>query len=121
MKLDRILSLVVCLAYAGVFLVFFVWRRGQASLPSGSHTSLRDAVLGLMFCLGYFISALVFIWFGDEIGEISGAYTPWGYLNRAQPGWLVKFCGWALLLMPGCCGALEALGLLSRFRDWIMQ
>jgi hypothetical protein len=121
MRLDRIVSLVVCLAYAGVFLAFFVWPKGQAGLPSRGQPSSREAVLGVLFFLGYFISALVFFWFGDEIGEISGAYTPWGYMNRAQPGWLVKFRGWVLLLMPGCCGALEALGLLGRFRDWILQ
>jgi hypothetical protein len=47
----------------------------------------------------WFVICLVFIWWGDELGEgIVGA--KFGMISSTSPGWAVKLLGWVLLLLP---------------------
>jgi hypothetical protein len=40
------------------------------------------------------------IWFGDELGSMTGMSMRGGTVNKASPGFLVRLCGWFFLLMP---------------------
>ena len=84
---SRLLSVLIVLAYAVVFLIAAVDR------------SANEVVRTLLPIVGYFIFPLACIWYGDEMGEYVGT-LPGPAINRQTPGWMVKLGGWFLLLLP---------------------
>ena len=86
---SRRLSLVIVLGYGTLVLV--------AGLVSNQ--SARQAVGSLLVTLMYFLVPLACIWFEDEMGHYMGR-LPGPGINRPSPGWMVKFAGWFLLLLP---------------------
>jgi hypothetical protein len=51
---------------------------------------------GLEYCIGLSVP-LAFIWFPDEIGELTG-YFRTGYVNVQTPGPIISFLGWLFLV-----------------------
>ena len=46
---------------------------------------------------GITLFVLALIWFGDELGELTGL-TSRGYISQKSPGCFVKLIGWVLLI-----------------------
>lgn len=51
---------------------------------------------GLKWCAG-FLFPLAFIWFPEEIGNLTG-YFRTGYVNVQTPGAIISFLGWFFLV-----------------------
>lgn len=62
-----------------------------AACFSGGITAVPSLGVWLLFSLGL-------IWFGDEIGSLTGLKM--GLVDRASPGPLVRLTGWLFLLLP---------------------
>lgn len=85
-NIDKIISLLIAIGYL-VFIAF-----------SGN------------FDLGYLaiFFPVYLIWFGERyadetnriIDERGGIYTRGGFVMSKSPGFLFKYCGWVLLLLP---------------------
>jgi hypothetical protein len=84
---SRVFSLVIAAGY----LSFFLFAPGQISAERRIGTVLAVA--------GYLLIPLLCIWFGDEMGNYTGA-LPGPAINKATPGCLVKVAGWVLLFFP---------------------
>ena len=78
--LNRVLSGIVAAGYLVLALASGEVEAGIALIP-------------LLVYVGF---CLLFIWFGEELGDCLGI----GYSTRTSPGWAVSFLGWVLLLMP---------------------
>jgi len=50
--------------------------------------------------LGFLIVTLSFIWFGDELGAMTGYVYGYFLITKTTPGSIVRFMGWLILLMP---------------------
>jgi TRAP-type C4-dicarboxylate transport system permease small subunit len=46
------------------------------------------------------VFALVLIWFGDELGEMTGNYANFHQIDQKSPGCLVRLVGWMFLSYP---------------------
>ena len=57
---------------------------------------MAQGIHGLKYCIGLLVP-LAFIWFPDEIGELTG-YFRTGYVNVQTPGPIMSFIGWFLLV-----------------------
>ena len=77
----KIISLLIALVYLIV-----------AFISGGSETLLQILVF-LLLPLGV-------IWFGDELGGYTGRLIRLHYVVSSSPGYLVRFMGWVLLLLP---------------------
>ncbi len=44
------------------------------------------------------IAILAFIWFGNELGSMTGYHSHGSYVNTETPGWMVCGMGWFLLV-----------------------
>ncbi len=77
----RTLSLIVALLYVGGGL--WAGRQGEWVLISGY----------TLICLG-------FIWFADEVGDYVGLGPKGIFISSPTPGFLIRWAGWLLLLLP---------------------
>ena len=57
---------------------------------------MAQGIHGMKYCIGL-LMPLAFIWFPDEIGELTG-YFRTGYVNVQTPGIIISFIGWFLLV-----------------------
>ena len=55
----------------------------------------------------WLVLPLTCIWFGDLLGDYTGM-ARLHLITCKSPGWLVRFCGWVLLLIPMVVGPLVA-------------
>ena len=85
--ISRALSLVVAAGYLVL-----------AGLPE-THRSITQRLWAVVFTAAVLCFPLACIWFGDELGEYVGL-LPGPAISKRSPGWLVKVCGWVLLLLP---------------------
>ncbi len=53
------------------------------------------ALLGVGMCL---LGPITLIWWGEELGELTGNVFGLSYVNHTSPGWLVRAFGWLGLL-----------------------
>lgn len=83
----RRISILIVLIYAAIY--FFAAPPASAAI----------VVVRLFQLMGYFLLPLACIWFGDEMGEYVGNFPGPG-INRRTPGWMVRFGGWFLMLLP---------------------
>lgn len=89
--LSRFFSLLIAAGY--LVIAFFFEEPGS-----------RVGRLGFVLAVaGYLLIPLLCIWFGDEMGEYTGA-LPGPAMNKSTPGWLVRLGGWFLLLLPAILG-----------------
>ena len=86
---SRRLSLLIVLGYGTLVLI--------AGLVS--NRSAKQTVGTLLVTMMYFVLPLACIWFEDEMGDYMGR-LPGPGINRRSPGWMVRFAGWFLLLLP---------------------
>src|SRR5262245_26332695 len=82
---SRTLSLVIAIAYLVI-----------ACLAA---RSAAKVFASLLIVGGALLLPLACIWFADELGEYVGTF-PGPEVNRKSPAWMVKLCGWLLLLLP---------------------
>ena len=83
--IGRTLSLIVAAVY---LVITAIYASSQGKLL----TDLLIIGAALLF-------PLACIWFPDELGEYMGA-LPGPGITRKSPGWMVRICGWVLLLLP---------------------
>ena len=116
---EALIAVVLGLACVGIVLYEFM-KRFEFDL-----TWEKLAALGIAAC--YLVAALIvepaaawamlvflavpmgLIWFGDELGEMTGMSTRGGRINKRSPGFLVRLFGWGLLLAPIGMGIFELL------------
>ena len=55
-----------------------------------------QAIPGIVFVLG----SVGLVWFGDELGSMTGMYFRGSMVNRTSPGFLVRILGWLFLFFP---------------------
>ena len=79
--IHRILSLMVAAFYV---VLGAIWEGGR----------------GFWMAASFSLFALAFIWFADELGEYLGPWMMRAVITAKSPGWLLRFMGWVLLLMP---------------------
>lgn len=48
----------------------------------------------------FVLAAVGLIWFGDELGSMTGMSMRGGTINKASPGFLVRIFGWLFLMSP---------------------
>ena len=58
-----------------------------------------DHISASVFTL-YLAIALSCVWFGDELGGYIGYSLKGSYIDQKTPGWMIRFIGWGLLLLP---------------------
>jgi hypothetical protein len=63
------------------------------------HRSITQRLGAILFTAAVLCFPLACIWFGDELGDYVGI-LPGPAISKRSPGWLVKVCGWFLLLLP---------------------
>lgn len=63
---------------------------GATAVVSGGQEAMAVA-LGMM-------TSLVFIWWGDELGSMTGNVFSLSYVTATTPGVLLRLFGWGLLL-----------------------
>ena len=84
---SRFFSLVIAAGYLSIVLF----------MPG--HRSIPGRLGSVLVVAGYLLIPLLCIWFGDEMGNYSGA-LPGPAINKPTPGCLVRVGGWVLLLLP---------------------
>jgi hypothetical protein len=78
------------------------WSRIFSALIATIYLIVGFAHRGLegAFKIGLFLIFPLFcIWFAEAMGVYIGP-TLNGGIDTASPGWLVRICGWLLLLLP---------------------
>ena len=105
-----VIALVLSLGCIGVF-AFEIIKRMEVSV---TWEKLAAAVVALVYCIVFFVMgqlqafpAILFVlgsaglvWFGDELGSMTGMSIRGGTINKASPGFLVRIFGWLFLLFP---------------------
>ncbi|MBN2314637.1 MAG: hypothetical protein JXM79_11960 [Sedimentisphaerales bacterium] len=95
MNLPKLISLLVGVLYI-ITLVFLIMMDRDHASKQEVFERLFYVVGGMLVWLGL---SLACIWWGDELGEgLIGA--KFGLISSMSSGWLVKFVGWVLLLVP---------------------
>ena len=102
--------MLLSLGCIGVF-VFEMTRRLEVQV---TWEKLAAAVVALLYCIVLLaagqvqaIPALIFVfgsaglvWFGDELGSMTGIYFRGSMVNKTSPGFLVRILGWLFLFFP---------------------
>ena len=87
MPLDRFISLIIGIIYFALACIF-----------------MSDDAEGILLSLAYIISALALIWYGDDLGRLTGVRFgtyPDPVVSKKSPGAIVRFLGWCMLILPG--------------------
>jgi hypothetical protein len=87
---NRLLSAVIAAAALGL------------AMLAGDAETLIGTVLSLAF-------AMALVWWGEELGSLTGLVFSLHPVDQASPGWMVQIFGWIFLLAAAAGTALEVL------------
>jgi hypothetical protein len=90
-SLSKILSLLVAGVYLLIPIVMYICGN-------------QEAFEGIVMVLIYLVLPMACIWYGDELGGLTG--IKYGLVSSTSPGWGVEVIGWLLLLLPLIVGII---------------
>ncbi|MBN2018630.1 MAG: hypothetical protein JW749_00205 [Sedimentisphaerales bacterium] len=95
--LPKIFSLLIAgfVVFCAIY-YFPQWgTEGELSSPKDDfYDKVNNSILSILVLIGWLITSLGCIWFGEYVSEEVELHDDWG------PTWFIKFIGWLLLLIP---------------------